>query len=141
MANASIEIKGFKRLDKKLSRLPKRVERKVIVQAARPAGHMVANVAKGLAPKQSGEMAKTIGVRVKKGKPPGIVVRTATRERLGIAPEDPWYYPAIVEYGAPGRNIPASRFMHRAKEQAGRAAIGVFVRNLWAGVKAEASKK
>ena len=141
MGNAALKISGAKRLDKKLAQLPRTVERKLIVASARPAGYIVRDSARALAPKKSGAMANTLEVRVKKGKPPGIVVQTARRGRLGIPEDSPWYYPAIVEYGSPSRNIPASRFMHRGLEAARGQAMAVFIRNLWAGVKAEATKK
>ena len=68
-------------------------------------------------------MAKARSSRRKKRK--GIVghaVKTGTREKLNIPAKDKYYYPAIVEFGAPKRNIKPNPIMRRTlKNQEGMA--------------------
>ena len=137
-----LHLAGEKRLVKKLQSLTKSVEKRVVNKAARPAGHIVKNSIASIAPKLTGQLARTLQVRVAK-KGYGVVVQTAPRSVLNIPPDSKWYYPKILEYGTykSDRPIAPMRFMHRGLEAVRGQAMQVFIRNLWAGVKAEAAKK
>jgi len=158
-----ISLTGDKRLQRKLNRLPVVVQRKIVRRAAREAMRPVLATAKQLAPvlqgggppeRVPGLMRDTIKIKAlkpstwqKKRHTFGIVVCTAPREVLGIAPDDPYYYPAAVEFGheasgwyAGGPPVPAYPFMRPAMDQNRRTAINIFSQHVAAELLSEARR-
>ncbi len=66
MAKAAISVRliGDKRLTRTLRRLPGKLQRKILRPALRAAASPIAKAAKRKAPKRSGQLKRSIGVRV-----------------------------------------------------------------------------
>lgn len=94
------EVIGLEGFDRKLKDLEAKLAKKIVRQALRAGGKIVATKAKALVPVDTGALRKSIKVRAAKGRRGtiGIRVATGTRQELGIDASDRWYYPAVVEY-------------------------------------------
>jgi len=123
-----LSLLGDKRLERQLKRLPVIAQRKVVRRAMREAARPVQAEAERLAPRgETGRMAATIKIKAAKGKAGlGVVVQTGTREELGIAADDPYYYPFAVEYGH--GDVPAHPFMRPAMDNMRPTAMAIVAR-------------
>lgn len=120
----------------------KRVARRAVIKAAR----FLVKQAKTIAPVKTGKLkSKGFQIMDRRGRI-GDVIRvasTARRERLGIAADSKWYYPAIVEFGPKKgpRRWPGKRFMERTFRAHGEAAKRLAVDAMLIGVETELAKK
>ena len=116
--HVDISVFGDKQLQRALKALPINVEKKVVRQALRKAAKPVLDTAKSLVPVKTGALKKSLKLRAlrkqKRGQF-GVQVMTGTREQLGIAADDPYYYPMAVEVGT--AKAPAHPFMRPALDQ------------------------
>lgn len=73
----------------------------------------------------SGVLSAGLTYKVKSSKQNGIygLVMTPTREMLGISANDPYYYPAAVEFGT--RNMRPQSFLRSAMEESKEKAIRI----------------
>jgi len=97
MATMNVSLSGFKQLERKLNELPKRIRRKVLSQSLRAGAKIIQAEAKARVPKDTGELRRSIKVRVGKVKNRGdvkIIVITGAGDFKGDQ-----YYGAFVEYG------------------------------------------
>lgn len=107
MADRFIDITllGDKALQAKLDRIEQRVQKKIMRKALRDGGRPVLAAAKAKVRVDSGALKQGLKLRaVKRSRTTfGVYIRTPTRAELGIAEDDPGYYPAVIEYGAEDR--------------------------------------
>lgn len=141
----NIGVLGDKKLQAKLSKLEKQVQRKIVRQAMRDAAKLVkaageARIA-AISPGDEGtgalrrEGLKIRAVkRTRKGRRIGVLVMTPTRSALGIPHDSPWYYPAILEFG--DSRIQPARFLRGAKESSEAEALAVIKARIRSGVMA-----
>jgi HK97 gp10 family phage protein len=136
----SIKMTGDKELQAMLSALPEDIQRKLVKSSIRKGAERLRTAASRLAPrsrekKHGKHMADTFKVRVfnRRGKV-GAKVAVGTRTELGIDPKDPYFYPAIVEYGS--KNLPAHHPMRSAMEMNRAAVISDVAADLRQTVKA-----
>ena len=115
-----VQLSGVKEVTKALAQFHPTLQKKLQRRATRRAAKPVQDTAKSLAPIRTGTLRKNILIRAIKRKRGsriiGAKVVTATRERLGIDEDDKFYYPAIMEYGAASRNIPARPYLRPAMD-------------------------
>lgn len=99
-AVVDIRVIGDKRLARKLKRLDGAVQRDIVRKALRKAARPVLQEAQALAPVKTGTLQSSLIIRAfrGRGRAVGVVVQTRNREFFGIAPDDPYFYPAVVEY-------------------------------------------
>lgn len=123
MAQAGLQVDirfiGDKELQRKLNRLDPEIQRRVLTESMAVAGEIVLKAAKANAPVRTGKHRDNIRMRKvnrKRGRNRGIGVEvvSGTRKKLGISPDDKFYYPAALEFGAPSRNIAARPHMRPA---------------------------
>lgn len=99
MARAvDIRILGDKKLQRKLSKLQTKVQAKTMRDASKKALIPVAKTAWDRAPFKTGKMRDSLKIVVAR-KGVGAILKTGTRRQLGISADDPYYYPAAIEYG------------------------------------------
>jgi len=109
MAGIDISLLGDEALSKLLARLSGPVQRRVVSKAMRASakriqGHVVSNLSGSPVHVRSGDLrAAFSGARVRAGKGKRGVIRLGiewpTRDKLGIAADDPYFYPTAIEYG------------------------------------------
>ena len=138
-----LKITGDEALARKFRTLERNVARKVLRKSLRKAAKPIQQEAKRLAPRDSGELRRTIKIRsvtsvrsLKKNI--GVIVRTGTREELGIRPNAPGYYPAVQEFGSQSRNIPAQPYMGEALESQRDPAFRILRKEVADGIRREA---
>ncbi|HEB79291.1 MAG TPA: hypothetical protein ENI79_02300 [Rhodospirillales bacterium] len=114
MAKPAIDISllGDKAIEKRLAKLPERIQRKAVRQTMRATLKNVhkrldRNLSGGLLQEDSGAYRRAMRAqKIKSGKRSRsrltLGVALPTREEMGIDPKDTHYYPAVLEYGAPG---------------------------------------
>lgn len=138
-----IFITGVNRIDKKLNRLPTKLQKKVIRQAIRDGLKLVKAETVMQAPRDTGLTAKSVKVRALKGrqrgriamevsisgKVPGLIKTSESGERV--------FYPAVVEYGA--KDHPPNPFMRRSFVAAGPTARELTMQKILNGVNREAA--
>jgi len=135
-----IQMIGDKELQRKLRELPIAMERKIVRKALREAARPVLAAAKALAPVLTGRMKAGMKLRAEKAKRGhfGVQVVTPTRKELGIAGDDPYYYPMAVEVGT--AKMPAHPFMRPALDANREKGIAIAAREIRAGIEAEARR-
>lgn len=101
----SVILKGDRELKAKLESMTRGIQNKAMRAALRAGMGPVASLAKQRAPVLTGRLQKSIKIASYRGKRGivGAVVRTGTRRQLRIMPENPYYYPAALEYGTKKR--------------------------------------
>ena len=116
-----VQLLGTQQLVKSLKQFDPVLRKKLQRRATRKAAKPVQESAKSHVPVRTGQLRKGIVIRSAKRKRSspivGATVVTPKRMRLGISDNDPYYYPTIVEFGAPSRNIPARPYMRPAIEE------------------------
>jgi HK97 gp10 family phage protein len=117
MVAVNVELMNLKELKQALRRLKPAVARKALRKAFRAGAHQMKEGVRDQIIMQelidTGRMRDTLKVRSIGGRRDiGMIVQTGTREQLGIAPGDPYFYPAALEYGTP--TIRPKQFMRRA---------------------------
>jgi len=117
----SVILKGDRELRAKLESMSRGMQNKAMRAALRKGMEPVAALAKQRAPVLTGRLQKSIKVASYRGKRGilGAVVRTGTRRQLRITPEEPYYYPAALEYGTKkrkGRSFMRSSLFDRKRQ-------------------------
>lgn len=140
MARFDISLLGDVELERKLQALPEKLERKVIRQAIRKGGQPILRDARANANKLTGAMARSIKLRAMKRKKGriGVRIQTGTRLELGIRADDPYYYPAIVEFGDGDTRRPY-RFMRGALDRNQHRSLTVMRDEIARGIAREAA--
>lgn len=138
MARLDISLIGDAELATKLGGLTDKLERKVVRQAIRKAAQLILRDAKQRAPVESGALRRNIRIKAlrRSRRRVGFNVQTGTREQMGISPDDPFYYPALVELGVPGR-IEGRRFMRDALRDNRDQALKIMRDEILKGVERE----
>lgn len=129
MARGLVDIKflGIPKLQKKLKRLELAMQRKIVRRATRLVAKRVQGESRNLVPvsdrhvngKHLRDTLKVRAARRSRGRI-GHVVRTGTREELGIPKNAKGYYPAALEYGymdRGGKKVPARSYVRRPVEE------------------------
>ena len=96
-----IRVLGDKKLQKQLNKLDPKLRKKALQSAMRIAMKPVLLAAKSSAPVDSGLLRRFLRIKNLKAnkKSIGVIVKYGTRKALKIDPNDPYYYPAALEYG------------------------------------------
>lgn len=125
-----VGISGVMETIKSLKGFHPTLQKKLVRKAIRKAAKPVLEAAKARAAVDSGAMEESLKLRAaKRSRKSGVVgmsVLTGTRAELGIAPDDRYYYPSVVEYGSAKRNIPMQPFLRTAKDDAGSEVYRVY---------------
>jgi HK97 gp10 family phage protein len=113
---------------------------KAFTAAARP----IVAMARVLAPKKTGKLRRYIKSRklpVRQAGRKNVIrtITTGTREELGIKPDDPYYYPAAIEFGKKGEH--AMPFMRPAFDQNLGNTTRIVTKTLTEGLQREWQKK
>jgi HK97 gp10 family phage protein len=143
-----LEIKGGVELLRKLEQFPRTVQRKLLRQAIRDGARPILAAAKANCPVGTGELKKSLRLRVRKKTKPGTYAVQIQAGKYGEFKGDQ-FYAAFVELGhrVGSRKlgnaramVPANPFMRRAadttKDRAGR----IVGESLGRRIEAEASK-
>lgn len=142
MTAITMKLIGDKKLARKFDKMPKRVQGRTVRRGLRAGAKLIQASALRLVPEDTGALAGTIKVRSgrrRRGRINMIIV-TGTRDELGIDSADPYYYPAVVEYGSEARNIPPTPFMADAADEKGQAAINRASRVMQLEIRREFTK-
>jgi len=98
-----IRLLGDKQLQRKLTNLELAVQKKIVRKALRAGAKPMLATAKAKVNVDTGALKANIKIKALKRSRRGsfgVQVTTPPREKLGIAADDPGYYPAILEYGS-----------------------------------------
>ena len=139
-----IKVLGDKELTRKLKRLEIKAGRKVVRTAIRETmKEIVLPAAKAKVPVDKGLLRKGLKVKAAKAKRGsfGSHVVTPTREKLNIDPSERGYYPAVLEYGASGRQIPARPFLRPAMDNNKTKVLRQLGRDIGRGILKLAKRK
>ena len=115
----NISVLGDKELSAALSKMPLKVQKKITRQALRTVAKHVMTDVKASRHILTGKLKASYKVNsIVRGKRGlfGVVVSSGTRGQLGISPDDRYYYPAVLEYGAPTRSIQEYRIVRGAAD-------------------------
>lgn len=140
----TVIVTGLKRIDRKLARLPLRVQKSVARKAMRAGMKVVQAEVKAEAPVESGITRRNVVVRAVKSRKRGrieIEVRVNPIKGQTIKASKSGksvFYPATVQYGRKG--VAPNPFMTRAYAQSGKTAQDVTLQALLDGVNREAAK-
>lgn len=142
-----ISVLGRKDLERALSRLESRTQKKVLRQALRKSAKRTqARVVDNLSGEKVGVITGQLREAFKKSKIRGatrrgtirIGVEFPTRDALGIAADDPHYYPTAVEFGH--GNVPPYPYMRPAVDEHRTKEIAEIGRDVGKGIEREAGK-
>ena len=90
---ATVEVKGFAKLDRALKELPLKVQNRIMGKVVRSGSKVVLKEAKALVPKHTGRLKKSMTIkRLRKSKTKGRIVDSVTFK------EDGWYA-HLIEFG------------------------------------------
>jgi len=118
MADVQVDVSvDMGDLLKKLRKLPSKVRDKVVVGAVRASAKPIIKEARALAPKRTGNLAKSIGANKRRSK--GTIVHFSVSPRKG-GKYDGWYA-HFVEFGT--RKMAPRPFLRPAFENKGEEAI------------------
>ena len=132
---------GDLELQKQLEALPKVMQGKVVRPAMRKAAKQVVMPAiKARIHDVSGDLRASLKVKAPKKSfgesGTGVVIRTGTREELHIRADDPYYYPASVEYGH--GDVPAHSFLRSGMDATRDVALGIIRAEIAKGIEKQA---
>ncbi len=139
-----VSVTGDKRLQKRFGTLTPKVQGKVLRPALRKTAKVALPAIRAAAPRASGAMAKGLKVRATKqkrrrgGRRVGVGIHTPPREKLGISPDDPYYYPAGVELGT--EFLSGASFMRGPFRSLRDRMLRVLRVSLWRGIRKIAGK-
>ena len=125
MARDGIDIKllGDRELERKLARFERKLQRRIIVRAFKRhlevvRQRIINHLSGDPVEPRTGRLRSAMATARKRSatRRPRRIVRWGlawpTRAELGIAPDDPHFYPAAIEYGT--EKVPAKPFMRPA---------------------------
>jgi hypothetical protein len=127
-----ITVTGEEQLKRAFSAFTPKLQKKIERRVTRTIAYHIRSKVQQITPVYTGKMQATYMVRVaslrlsadamskagssRRRTRKGVVghaVKTGTRAKLNIPAKDKYYYPAIVEFGAPKRNIKPNPVMRR----------------------------
>lgn len=147
MPMIDISLLGDRALERELARLPRVVQRRVVARAIRAAAYrvrsrIVANIDAGDLILSGRMRAAFSRAKVRQQSHIRALIRIGpiwpTRAELGIAADDPWYYPTAVEFGH--SRAPAHPFVVPAVDENRSEEIAILRREIGAGIKREAAR-
>ena len=112
-----IELAGFEELSKAFNILPEKVQKRMIGPSLKEGAEIIETASKLLSPRLTGKNIEFIHLKKLKprGKLSGWSIQTGTRSELGIARNEKYYYPAVLEFGS--KHVDSKPFMRPALEQ------------------------
>lgn len=121
-----IRVEGSRELQSLFKQLPTKMARTVLVRALRQGATLVRRAAAASVPVDTGRLRKgyeikQVGRRGPLAANPLVAVQTKRRNHFGIPPGSKWFYPAILEFGAPKRGLKPQRYLARAADNNSRA--------------------
>ncbi len=146
MARFDLALLGDKALSEALASLPEHLEKKVLTRAMKQATQVLQAITSPRIPRSSvrrrpgSHVADTLHVRQlrrKKGRI-GYALVAGKRDELGITAKDPWYYPAVLEFGT--RTRPPHPAWRTALHQGHEALLAVIRQELSNGIERELRK-
>lgn len=98
---------GDAELQRNLNKFTEKLQKKIAKKALKKGAEVILHRARALVPVDTGALAGSLkiraftsGYKTRRGADLiGVVIEPGTRKELGIAPDDPYYYPAVLEYG------------------------------------------
>lgn len=114
----ALDLLGDDELTKDLARLEFKTQRSVVKKAFRRGMKIVLQRSQQLVPVKTAVLKNSLKIRVSSSRK-GVNARvvTGTRDKLGIPADAKFYYPAVIEYGSPSRNIAPHSFMRKAMDE------------------------
>lgn len=138
MANeGQIKLTGFDELEKTLSELSLKVQKKVVRKAAKEGAKIQLDAAKQEAPKKTGQLAESLKIKTrfsKKNETLTAIVTTQDKDFTGDT-----YYAAFQEYGT--KKLEANPYLERAFDRTKTEVLNKTMETLRAGIEKEAAKK
>lgn len=142
MAKVKVIVTGVGKIDRKLRKLPYRIQGKVVRPAMRAGLKLVRAEALTQVPVLTGATRAAIKVRAARKRKRGVIeyevrilaegdLKKKTRGGKSV------FYPAVVQYGSEKQNIPPDPFLTRTYVASADAARRVTLRGLKAGVDRE----
>ena len=130
-----IRLLGDKRLQAKLGKLVGPLQRKIVAKACMAAGQPVLEAARRMVPVKTGKLKGSLVLKKYSGKRGsfGADIATGTREELGIAPDDKFFYPAAVEFGH--GNVPAHSFLRAGIDSQRGTAKAILKTEIASGIR------
>lgn len=101
--HASVHLRGFRELDDTLRELPNRMAGQALTAAARAGAVPIRDTAKRLAPRETGNLRRSITIRVNKRSRTGITMSIGFLKRA--------WYGALVELGVAPHEIRSKKVM------------------------------
>ncbi len=137
-------LQGDKALMRTLDRLPAAMQRRVVRPGVRAALSPINKAAKRKAPKETGLLKKSIGVKMKSFNRTGVIwgavgVRKGFRKVIDGKPRDPRRYAHLAEFGT--ETVPARSFMRGAFDENKGKAFGILKTKIMLGLAREAKRK
>ena len=141
MANMiDIKVTGDRETQAALNSLTWAVGNRIVIEALEVAGQPVLASARSKAPTLTGKLKRTLGLyKLKTRKKIGVRVSTGTREELGIAADDPYYYSMAVEVGT--AKAPAHPYLRPALDENRQRCIDIAAYEIRKGVEAAVLKR
>lgn len=132
-----VMVFGDKQLQRRLSNLILKLQRKVVRKSLREAARPIHAASKAKCPVLTGRLRKSIKLRAMRRARGrfGMRIITGTREELGIPADEPYYYPAAVETGH--GNVPAYPFLRPALHENRGKALKIACQFLRQGIEQE----
>ena len=98
----NLELEGFREVKAVFDNLPLKMQKKAVRPSLRAGAKVIHKDGKRRMAKLTGKNRKFFKVKsIKRSRQSiGVMIITGTREQLGIAGDDPFYYPAIQEHGS-----------------------------------------
>jgi HK97 gp10 family phage protein len=126
------QVLGLTKLLKRLESVPAKIAKKMFRKSLREGAKVIQKEVKRRAPRRTGALRR--GITVRAGRRSRITasvnILTPSREKLGLPLEATGYYPAVIEYGAPRRGVPADPYIRPAFESKRDEAERVIAANL-----------
>ncbi|MBE7462872.1 MAG: hypothetical protein HS116_05180 [Planctomycetes bacterium] len=138
-----LSLEGAEELNKALAAMTPKIAKGIVRRAMRPAMKPILQAVRAGAPVYWGYLRAGIKMRAVPSKRGvfGVQVQLPYREDLPIAPNDPTYYPASIEYGyttKSGKHIAAKPFLRPAydhneanAERIFKAEVGKLIEEAW----------
>ena len=135
-----IKVTGDRETQAALNSLTWAVGNRIVIEALEVAGQPVLASARQKVPVLTGKLKRTLGLyKLKTRKKIGVRVSTGTREELGIAADDPYYYPMAVEVGT--AKAPAHPYLRPALDENRQRCIDIAAYEIRKGVEAAVLKR
>lgn len=97
-----ITLQGSKELARLLTSLPKAMEEEIVKEACDAGAEVVLASIQSRTPVRTGKLREKLRIVPARARYRGLIsalVTTPTRAELGVSKDDPYYWPAALEYG------------------------------------------